>query len=578
MKISINRNLLWSDVFVKQLEKCGLKNICISPGSRSTSLVIAFSKSKRIKTHVIVDERSSSYFALGLAKASKTPTLILTTSGTAVANLYPAIIEAYNSRVPLIVLTADRPEYLINTGANQTINQINIFKNHIRKYYNPGLPKLTISSFINLKKIAVDAFLTSSKSDIGPVHINLPFDKPFEPSVKTSAVDDLKIQKFYSLLEIKDKIIKSNQINIILPKTSRGLILLGGKDYDQKFLKKLINFSHASKFPILSEGNASLRFVNINSQNVISNHTSFLRSAKIAKFLDPEVILQFGSAPVSNVILEYFKNSKAEKFLVNSSGDIHDPSRSYNKLITIDELTFINKAIESVSSKSDSSFLNKFVELDKICNQVKSSCFSKQSIKIESRLIESIIPLLENDANLFLSNSMPIRDFDYFSSVSKKNIKIYSNRGASGIDGIISTAAGVASQSASPTYLIIGDLAFHHDINGLQALAKYNIPLKIILINNCGGRIFNVLPISKEQIEFDKYFRTELNLNFKLMVRASKGIYNSVTSLKQLRSFIINKTNTFSVAEIRTNTEKSIKFRNEYWGKVTTECENYLFQ
>ncbi len=577
---SINRNFLWSDVFVKQLEKCGVKNICISPGSRNTPLTIAFSKSKKIKSYVIVDERSSCFFALGIAKFSKQPTVLLTTSGTAVANLYPAIIEAYNSRIPLIVLTADRPDYLLNTGANQTINQINIFKNHIRNYYSPGLPIISISAFNKLKNIAVDAFLTSTQKDIGPVQINFPFEKPFEPSINTDKIPEENIKKFYSLIDIKKLQNKSADFSIVYEKIckySKGLIILGGDNYDNKFLKKLLTFSDKIKFPIFAEANSSIRFLD-NIKNVTANHTTFLRSEKLMKTLSPELLIYFGNSPVSQRMLDFIGKSDAEKFFINENGDLKDPSQTANQVLKTSYLKFVEVGLKTCKLKSQNEYFDSILELDHICERNKIQYFNSGDISAEPNLIKNLIEFLPSNSNIFVSNSMPIRDFDFFTSKSKKEIQVYSNRGASGIDGIISTAAGVAINSIHPTFLIIGDLAFHHDTNGLQIISKYKIPLKIILINNGGGRIFDLLPIAKERIDFGQYFRTELNINFKYLVKANKGNYKKVTSLKSLKKFLINDAKDFSVFEISTDTEKSIKFRKDFWNKPVKECEKYLFQ
>lgn len=581
MKKSINRNLVWTDIFVKQLEKCGVKNVCISPGSRNTPLVIAFSKSKKLKKFVNVDERSSAFFALGISKAEKKPAVLVTTSGTAVANLYPAIIEAYNSRIPLIILTADRPGYLANTGANQTINQIDIFKNHIRKFYNLELPDLTKKSITGLKKIAVDAYLTAVKTDVGPVHINFPFEKPFESSAFTDEISNSSLAEFIKPIEphgISSKKIKLGNTVADIKKSKRGIIILGGSNYQKEFLTKLIKLSAKLKFPILAEGNSSIRFYKSESDLVIANHTTFLRSNEIRNELDPDLILHFGSAPATNTMLQFIESSKSKKIFINKFGDLNDPSRTADKLIRSDESEFVQVIYDNTSINKASGFSEKYSTLDKIVENEKEKYFQENKIKIEPNLIKIITEMLPQDSNLFISNSMPVRDFDFFASKNNRNITIYTNRGASGIDGIISTAAGIAQSSTKETFLIIGDLAFYHDTNGLQILTQNKIPLKIILINNSGGRIFNLLPIANENIEFDKYFRTELEIDFKSLVKAHKGNYCLIKSFTELKSFINSKSETFDIAEVITNTEASIKFRKTFWNKSVEECKKYLFQ
>ncbi|NOX65267.1 MAG: 2-succinyl-5-enolpyruvyl-6-hydroxy-3-cyclohexene-1-carboxylic-acid synthase, partial [Chlorobi bacterium] len=220
MKQSINRNIFWSELFISALERLGVRHACISPGSRSTPLTIAFQRSSKIKSYVHVDERSSGFFALGLANKTNKPVVIVTTSGTAVAELYPAIIEAYQQRVPLIVCTADRPPYLLNTGANQTINQIDIYHNHIHKYYSADLPGTNSKAFNHLLSITKDAFSESVKNN-RPVHINFPFDKPFEPSSETDKIDkdfSTRIKNKFKSVSISQSQsrIRTSEINFIL--------------------------------------------------------------------------------------------------------------------------------------------------------------------------------------------------------------------------------------------------------------------------------------------------------------------------------------------------------------------------
>lgn len=202
MKKYINRNYFLASLFVKQLEVPQIKNVCISPGSRNTPLTLAFAENKKFKKYIHIDERSSGFFALGLAKQTNKPVVLITTSGTAVAELYPAIIEAYQQRIPLIVCTADRPAYLKNTGANQTINQENIFRNHIRKFWNVGLPSLTKKKLFSFTKKINEIIFLATEKDKGPVHINFPFEKPLEPNSFTDTIS----------FNLKDFIFRTNEL------------------------------------------------------------------------------------------------------------------------------------------------------------------------------------------------------------------------------------------------------------------------------------------------------------------------------------------------------------------------------
>src|SRR3989339_696026 len=312
MKLSINRNTFWCDLFVHRLAELGVRYACISPGSRSTPLTLAFASNKSIKLFPIVDERSSAFFALGIAKKTKSPVAVVTTSGTAVAELYPAIIEAFYQRVPLIICTADRPPALRNSGANQTINQQNIFKNHIRYFADAGLPNLKNLNFVN--DLADNLIINSSVADKGPVHVNFSFEKPFEPKSYTDKIEISKIQKIFSksslvLNKKKQAAIDFDDLAKKFHSIERGLILVGSKYYNKDFTKNLVRFS---------------------------------------KTFDPKLIIQFGGTPTSNVLLEFFKNSKAEKILVNEFGDKNDPSHTAKKIYAINPNDFCTSILKNI--------------------------------------------------------------------------------------------------------------------------------------------------------------------------------------------------------------------------------------
>ncbi len=589
MKQSINRNIFWSELFVTALEKLGVKHACISPGSRNTPLTVAFQRSSKIKSFVIVDERSSGFFALGLANKTNKPVVVVTTSGTAVAELYPAIIEAYQQRVPLIICTADRPPYLLNTGANQTINQIDIYHNHIHNYYSADLPGPNSKALNHLLSVTQKAFSESIKYN-RPVHINFPFEKPFEPSEKTDKID----KKF--LLSIGDKFkniavlkttekIKSYDINFILKQikaSKRRIILTGPLNVNSKNTKPLFQFAKKTDSLILADGLSGLRYTKSNSRNLIVNHASFLRSNEVNEKLDSELIIQIGNAPTSNSVLKFYANSKAFKIIINEFGELKDPSRTTEKIITSEPIRFfevLNKKIDKdFKIKTDKNWFNKYLKIDKQTEEIKQKSFTKAPFPLESKIINNVIELAPDLANVMISNSLPVRDVDAFAGRSAKNINIFSNRGASGIDGIISTASGIKAANKAPTFLIIGDLAFYHDITGLLALKKYSIPLVIILLNNSGGGIFEFLPIAKEKINFRDYFKTPLGINFKGIITAFDGHYSIIKKWNEL-SNEIKKALTrsiFSVLEIKIESQKGLQMRKNIWNEIKQTTESII--
>jgi len=584
MKLLINRNIVWCDLFVQRLSKLGVKYACISPGSRSTPLTLAFASSG-IKTFPIIDERSSAFFALGLAKKSNTPVAVVTTSGTAVAELYPAIIEAFYQRIPLIICTADRPSFLQNSGANQTINQHNIYQNHIRFFADAGLPD--INKLNKTLELAEEAVRKSCFTNRGPVHINFPFEKPFEPKSYTDKIDIKKVDRLFrkisfALIPNKQTKINFDSLSKKLEKEKRGLILVGFGKYSNNFGKRLNDFSKKFGYPIYIDGSSQLR-LNMNlSKNVIKNFTSFVRTQDFQKEFDPRIIIQFGSAPTSNILLEFFKNSKAEKFIINEFGDRNDPSLSAKNILAFDPGEFCSALLIKTDKfkRENSSWFDDFRTMNKISNGIKKQLIENASFPFEGRIVLELLKSIPDKSNLMISNSLPIRDTDFFVSPINKKINIFTNRGASGIDGINSTALGIKGASHEKTFLLIGDLAFFHDMNGLHNSKKFNLPITVILVDNSGGGIFESLPIARYKEFFKENFQTPLNIDFRPFIKGYNGLYYSVKNWRQfhrkLLSSVENKT--LTVLHLKTNAVDSKTQREKYWAQTAQEVGKYIYE
>ncbi len=329
--MNINRNIFWTELFFDILEKSGVKYFCISPGSRSTPLTFSAASNKKFKCFVHIDERSSGFFALGLAKTTGQPVVVITTSGTATAELYPAIIEAYQQRTPLIICTADRPPELLGRGANQTINQKNIYHNHIRYFKDAGLPSPNIPGLKRLMEIAGKAVLMSRQ---GPVHINFPFRKPFEPGSYTDKVNE---EMFHKIRQLKSKASsfkkEKNQHDAKLLKeilkslndAERGLIIAGPSKYDRKEKSDIVKLARDFNFPLIADASSQLRFGNSLNKNIITNYEGFLRNNLFRKNNSPDLILQFGSTPSSKAVESFLEQIKTKRYIINEFGDVFDP-------------------------------------------------------------------------------------------------------------------------------------------------------------------------------------------------------------------------------------------------------------
>jgi 2-succinyl-5-enolpyruvyl-6-hydroxy-3-cyclohexene-1-carboxylate synthase len=582
-KIKINRNILWTETFAAELVNAGVKYACISPGSRSTPLTYAITTNKKIKSFAIIDERSSGFFALGLAKTTKTPVVLVCTSGTAAAEFYPAIIEAYQSKVPLIICTADRPPELQNVGANQTINQNNIYKNHIRWFVDAGLPQVNKSGLNKILTIARKAILESFIVQLGPVHINFPFKEPFEPasfteeiendllaSVKNKSKSLLKITKSNS--KIDQKILK--QISDKLNSQTKGIIVVGLDNYSKGFFSALSRLSQMISFPIFADAASSMRFAYKENHNILTNYDSYLRSENFVNAHQPDFIIQFGRNFSSKALSNFIAGCNCKKLLVNKFGDWENPREKSSSVLEIEPEKFCKELLGWIrtnprKNKNDS-WLNEFLEIEKSASKIKREVVDTASFPNEVRIVNELIKHIPSGSNLMVSNSLPIRDLDLTVPLMNKKLNIFHNRGASGIDGIISTALGIAQSSKQRTYLLTGDLAFYYDLNSLHVAKKYSIPLTVILINNNGGRIFEVLPISKYKNIFEEYFATPHNLDFGKLVDAFGGNYREVKNWKVFKELLSAESTSklFSVLELKTDPIESLSLRRKYYDKV----------
>jgi 2-succinyl-5-enolpyruvyl-6-hydroxy-3-cyclohexene-1-carboxylate synthase len=586
MLIKINRNYFWANIFFDQLAECGVKYACISPGSRSTPLTYALSQNKKIKSYVIIDERTSGFFALGIAKKNNSPVLLITTSGTAAAELYPAIIEAYQNRVPLIICTADRPAYLRNTGANQTINQDHLYHNHVRFFYDAGLPSVTLSKIKQLKNVAKKVFDISNRKNVGPVHFNFPFEKPLEPNSFTDEIEENILLESIAdeHKEIKlNQSVPSSELNLklvsgFLKKRTDGLITVGPGNFRDGFYDELEKFSVKYSLPVFADASSSLRFRSKSISNLIANYDALLRNQFFAKIFSPKFVLHFGRPLTSPKLEEYLSVVRPKGFTINNFADVYDPSRKF-KTIKVNEEVFLNNLSSFLSSDQNtfSKSLQKLKYLDSKSEKIKFDIFSISKKINEIGVLLNIIDAIQPNSNLMIGNSIPVRDLDFFASVVNKNINVYQNRGASGIDGVTSTALGICTLSKNPTYLVIGDLSFYYDLNSLLIAKQYNIPLIIILINNNGGSIFRFLPIAQHKNIFEKYFLTPTNISYKKLTEAFEIDFRELKTEQDILNHIkVSSVRKKPVVfEIKTNSENSLMLRKKYWKKVNKFVEKY---
>lgn len=567
-KYMMNENELWADIIVDEFVKLGVKYACIGVGSRSTPITLALSKNKEINSISFIDERTAGFFALGLARASRLPSVLVSTSGTAVGNFLPAILEAKYLEIPLIVISADRPHELRGTGANQTMDQIQFFGDHVKEFIEMSIPDPNpLQSMIRgLRMCICKSFYTSLDTPNGAVHINMPFRKPLEPSLSPRRLDLSKLSDNelhgredspYLVQFSRKSEINEHDLDIIsslINKHEKKVMVVGPSTslYDQRDI--LYEFSRNFSIPILADPASGIRFGK-NCANVIGSYDTFLKNVSP----QTDLIIILGNVPTSNALHSYIEKSKAVKIAVNHSS-LKDATNTYSYFIKSEPHSVISKLLDEKLTKNSTKFLEEWKSLEK---QTISKLSNIKSREFEGNIYKMIFSALENGTSVYVGNSLAIRLLDQFVPKMEKDIRIYHNRGLSGIDGNISIASGIAYHKDTRVTVFLGDLSFYHDLNALLNLNKNKIKLTIILINNQGGGIFHRLPISKFEPEFTEYFLTPHDLNFKKIVEGFGVTHHLVDSSNIIEYY----RKSFSkegpvVLEIQTDSQKTQEIIN----------------
>jgi 2-succinyl-5-enolpyruvyl-6-hydroxy-3-cyclohexene-1-carboxylate synthase len=518
-----NRNTLWASMFVEELAHQGLTTVCIAPGSRSTPLTLAFSEHPDIDVYLHHDERCASFFALGAALASERPVVLVCTSGTALANFYPAIIEAYQSQVPLLILTTDRPHDQRDSGANQTINQVGLYDNHTLWSVDVAPPEADPSdrTLRYLRTLAGRAFSTANGMRKGPIHLNFPFKKPLEP---TEVVSDQPSESTLKGLGFggRDKAFvqfergtltpTSEQIDQLINTIShnrKGIIVCGPRSPKDTFPQALIQLADKIGYPILADSLSGLRYGPHASDLVLGGYETFLRNFS----KQPDVVLRFGAMPTSKHLGQKLATwSDSTQITISDDGQWQDPVYGSSQTLWADPTMVCEALTENLEVEKDQDWISQWIQTEAVCR--KNILIELDQTWMEETVVSDVVEALPNLAALYIANSLSVRHLDQFALPNSKKLMMFGNRGVSGIDGTISSAAGAASKIDQPMVLITGDLAFYHDLNGLLALKQYGIKLIIVLINNDGGNIFRRLPIAKHEPPFNELFLTSHGLTF----------------------------------------------------------------
>ncbi|MUK90043.1 2-succinyl-5-enolpyruvyl-6-hydroxy-3-cyclohexene-1-carboxylic-acid synthase [Ornithinibacillus sp. L9] len=567
--------------FVDELAKTGLTDVVISPGSRSTPLAMTMAEHPTIKEWIILDERSAAFFGLGLAKQTKRAVALVCSSGTAAANYFPAIVEAYQSRVPLVVLTADRPHELRDVGAPQAIDQIKLYGDYVKWFQEMSMPEATPAMLAYVRKNAARAVQTAQGDNAGPVHLNFPFREPLIPDFTVENLWGETTEESYAPVIEGQRVIPENMICSIignLQLVKRGVIVCGPQ-VDEELGQAITKLAALWKLPILADPLSQVRAGNHPKNHIIEGYDAFLRNKHYRKKLKPDFIIRFGAMPVSKPYLFYVQeNQDAKQYVVENHGGHREPVGNRTEFIYSDPVSFCTQLIEQ---GGDLKFSSNWLQTWKNMNHITKKHLTDVSGEAltEGSAVRKLISTLPNESSLYVGNSMAVRDVDTFFLTTSKNIYVLANRGANGIDGIISSALGAAA-TGTPVTLVLGDLSFFHDLNGLLASKHYQLNITILLINNNGGGIFSFLPQASERKHFEALFGTPVNLDFKQAVDLYGGYYHKASNEMELEKALREsyQESGLSVVEVITNREENVTWHRNLWADINNDISKSVVE
>ncbi len=501
-----NANTALSSAFAEELARGGLRHAVISPGSRSTPLAVALWRQPEIAVSVIVDERSAGFFALGAAQASRKPVALLCTSGTALVNYHPAVVEADESGIPLVVLSADRPPELRGIGAGQTIDQIKTFGSSVRWFCEVGTHEADDGGLLHYRSVACRA-LAAARGEVrpGPVHLNVPWREPLAPVPVEGAVtatDSLGLEGrdkrpliAVTRIDLEPSVFLLDEMAGHIGDAISGVIV-AGRQLDPELREPLAHLARVSGFPILADPTSQLRCGPHDRSHVVAGYDLLLRDEHFARSVVPELVLRFGEMPASKPLRAWIADSGADEIVIDPYGGWNEPTNRAAAVLRADPTELASgwaARLEGLEGR-ERPLPDRWLEAEKAAQDVLDQELTGKSEITEPALHRALGAAHRHGDLVYTSSSMPIRDQETFLAPSTTDAFFLSNRGANGIDGLISSGIGAAHASGRPTTIVTGDLGLLHDLGSLAALRDVETPVRIIVIDNDGGGIFHFLP------------------------------------------------------------------------------------
>jgi 2-succinyl-5-enolpyruvyl-6-hydroxy-3-cyclohexene-1-carboxylate synthase len=553
-----NANTALASAFVEELARCGVRHAILSPGSRSTPLAVALWRQPKIDVTVIVDERSAAFFVLGAAQASRAPVAMLCTSGTAAANFHPAICEADESGIPLIALTADRPPELRGVGAGQTIDQLKLYGSSVRWFCEAGTHEADDDGLLHYRSLACRAFAVArGEPSPGPVHLNFPWREPLAPlpiegavtatdplALKgrderpLTAVTPIDLEPSEFLLEEVAKHIRE----------ARSGAIVAGRQLDPELREPLAHLAAAAGFPILAEPTSQLRCGPHDRSHIVTAYDRLLRDEDFRELATPDLVLRFGEMPTSKPLRSWLAESGADQIVVDPYGGWNEPTHRAAAILRADPTESAagwaaRLGDEEREAPSD------WLEGEQTAREAIEAEFADRDEPTEAGLQLALGAAYRDGDLVYTASSMPIRDQEAFLPATEADVLFLCNRGANGIDGLISSGIGAAHATGRPTTIVTGDLGLLHDIGGLAAMRDVSTPVRIVVIDNDGGGIFHRLPQVRalSEDEFEALLGTPRGVSVEKAADLFGLLHRKVESMEQLPAALADHTGLIEV-------------------------------
>jgi 2-succinyl-5-enolpyruvyl-6-hydroxy-3-cyclohexene-1-carboxylate synthase len=574
------RNVRWALALFDGLVRSGLRRVVLSPGSRSTPLILAAQRHPRIDLTPILDERSAAFFALGLAQASSRPVALVCTSGSALAHWLPAVIEASASGFPLILLSADRPPELRGWGANQTIDQTRLFGGFTREFHDPGPAGAGPAALKAMRALGMRAGLVSLGPRPGPVHINLPFREPLVPGpscAPEAEPEPSRAQRAAAepLVAVVPRTPAARPPGLATLFEGRGVICCGPMMLSNEAAAAIWRCAEILDAPVLADPLSGLRFGPAPAHRV-TRYDSLLRNAAAATGLKPDWVLRFGGTPVSKTLLSWLDGVPA--ILVDASERWNDPGHDVCARFAAGAVDFCQwlqalRVGDWPTRGPDSGWTGRWADAEKSLDRL-ARMFLAQAPWFEGHLIGQLLHRLSTGESLFCANSLPIRQLDTWSGQGETQLRFFGHRGASGIDGQTSTLAGLNAGRTEPTQGVtglLGDLSFIHDLSGLMLMEKLDRPC--IVLNNGGGRIFDYLP-QRGLAELERLWRTPPSVESHALARAfglRHRLVDDAIGFEQALDEAMDagaRGEPAGLIEVRINADLSLQSHQGFWNDV----------